>query len=85
MAIKVLRENTSPKANKEILDVSPFALSLGNCEESPTVALGCFFFIGVHLRWTQTSSLNLSILGSLDVAGEGWVRVSGKGGYSGWG
>lgn len=26
MAIKVLRENTSPKANKEILDVSPSTL-----------------------------------------------------------
>ena len=26
VAIKVLRENTSPKANKEILDVSPSAL-----------------------------------------------------------
>ena len=27
VAIKVLRENTSPKANKEILDVSPSTLS----------------------------------------------------------
>lgn len=35
VAIKVLRENTSPKANKEILDVSvmillDFTMSLGN-------------------------------------------------------
>ena len=29
VAIKVLRENTSPKANKEILDVSPSALPAG--------------------------------------------------------
>lgn len=27
VAIKVLRENTSPKANKEILDVSPSTVS----------------------------------------------------------
>ena len=31
VAIKVLRENTSPKANKEILDVSPSALSRWAC------------------------------------------------------
>lgn len=46
MAIKVLRENTSPKANKEILDVSPFTFSLGTCERPPLAAdLGCFLFI----------------------------------------
>lgn len=36
VAIKVLRENTSPKANKEILDVSPSAL-LGEPGGPPAV------------------------------------------------
>lgn len=40
VAIKVLRENTSPKANKEILDVSPFTLPLGTCEKPPSCRSG---------------------------------------------
>lgn len=35
VAIKVLRENTSPKANKEILDVSPSALPSRECGRGP--------------------------------------------------
>lgn len=35
VAIKVLRENTSPKANKEILDVSPSALPSQECRMGP--------------------------------------------------
>lgn len=40
VAIKVLRENTSPKANKEILDVSTPAVPVGEwCRRQPLPSL----------------------------------------------
>lgn len=48
VAIKVLRENTSPKANKEILDVSPFALPARSTEGTPRCRSGLWaLFTGV--------------------------------------
>lgn len=44
MAIKVLRENTSPKANKEILDVSPSTLSSQEYRRSGVWALSSLEF-----------------------------------------
>lgn len=51
VAIKVLRENTSPKANKEILDVSPS--SLGNVKSLPfALSLGIVRTPALHrLPW----------------------------------
>ena len=42
VAIKVLRENTSPKANKEILDVSPSTLSIWGHGGTPGCKSGLF-------------------------------------------
>lgn len=47
VAIKVLRENTSPKANKEILDVSPSTLPSREHGRAP----GCRSGSGLPLPW----------------------------------
>lgn len=64
VAIKVLRENTSPKANKEILDVSPSTLSSWEYRRDLlAVGLGSGLFLHCGI-WEalydfQTLTLNL--------------------------
>lgn len=71
VAIKVLRENTSPKANKEILDVSPSTLSSREYRREPPAAglgpglwaLSVHWRLGRHFVVPQTSTLNLLPVG----------------------
>lgn len=81
MAIKVLRENTSPKANKEILDVSPSTLSSQEYRREPWLqvwALSSLEFEEVEetLCYPQTSTLTLPSLWAvvLVCVGWGWIR-----------
>lgn len=74
VAIKVLRENTSPKANKEILDVSPSTLSSRECRRDPLAAglhSGLSLFPGRQFMIPQTSTLNLSNLWAMVLVYEG--------------
>lgn len=62
VAIKVLRENTSPKANKEILDVSPSTLSSREYMREPQTAglgSGLSLFTGVwgNMLWSSKPRL----------------------------
>lgn len=66
VAIKVLRENTSPKANKEILDVSPSTLSVWEYRRDPPWRQ-LLAVVSFSLRWSlgrhfviPKSKLNLS-------------------------
>lgn len=77
VAIKVLRENTSPKANKEILDVSPSTLSSWEYSGDPLAAgVGCGFCFHWGFRRPfvipQISTLNLLNLWAMVLVCDEW-------------
>lgn len=79
VAIKVLRENTSPKANKEILDVSPFTLSSQEYRRDPLDAgLGSgLSLLGFEdtLCCPQTSNLNVPGVQAVVLVFFGWGQI----------
>lgn len=83
VAIKVLRENTSPKANKEILDVSPPARppAPAGVRRPPLAGLGSGLPLPWDLRrhvcYPQTWTLHLPILWAMALVGVRWGRVQG--------
>lgn len=77
VAIKVLRENTSPKANKEILDVSPCTLSGREHRREPPAAglgSGLALFTGVwrDTLWSPKPRLLTSCLWAMFLVCDGW-------------